>query len=85
MAEASTRENQSRGNESRESSDIGCAFLANKIGRATKPQETENRNMDAPWSSGVLPGISSGIADRNRNSGAHANGLRRGQTNGLSL
>jgi hypothetical protein len=84
-ADANARENQSTGNERRESSDIGCAFLENIIGRTTNPQEMEKKNMEVTWSSGVLPGSSRGIAVSNRKSGAHANGLRRGQTNGLSL
>jgi hypothetical protein len=85
MAEARTSETQSTGNERRDFSDIGCAFLANNIGRNTNPQEMEKKNMEVIWSLGVLPGNASGIADRNRKNGAHANGQRRGQTNGRIL
>tara|TARA_B100001113_G_scaffold236962_1_gene194842 strand:+ start:1812 stop:2090 length:279 start_codon:yes stop_codon:yes gene_type:complete len=84
-ADARASESQSTGNVRMESSDEGCAFLANKIGRKTKPQEIEKKNKEVIWSSGVLPGSNSGMAESNRNRGAHANGRRRGQTNGLSL
>ena len=73
------------GNERRVPSDIGCAFLENNIGRNTNPQEMEKREMEVIRSFGVLPGIASGIADSNRKSGAHANGRRSGQANGLIL
>lgn len=84
-ADARASESQSTGNVSRESSDDGCAFLANKIGRKTKPQEIEKKKKEVIWSLGVLPGSRSGMAVSNRKKGAHANGLRRGQTNGLNL
>jgi len=84
-ADAKASDSQSTGIEKRESSDPGCAFLANKIGRMTKPQEMEKKNAEVIRSSGVLPGSKSGIAVSNRKSGAHAIGLRSGQTNGLSL
>ncbi len=84
-ADANASEGQSTGNERRESSDTGCAFLANKRGSITKHQEMEKRSREVIWSSGVLPGSNSGIAVSNRKRGAHAIGLSRGQTNGLSL
>ena len=84
-AEARANEVQSTGNVRGESSDDGCAFLANKIGRRTKTHEIEKKKMEVIWSSGVLPGSNRGMAVSNRKRGAHANGRRRVQTNGLSL
>ena len=84
-ADANARDVQSTGRERRESSEDGCAFLANKIGRRTNAQDMEKKNREVIWSSGVLPGSNSGIADSNRKRGAQAIGLRRGQANGLSL
>ena len=84
-ADANASESQSTGIERSFSSEPGCAFLANKIGRRTNPHEAEKKKKEVIWSSGVLPGSKSGIADSKRKRGAHAIGLRRDHTNGLSL